>query len=273
MKSPLVCMQEFIHRHPKLVVITGAGISTQSGIPSYRNASGTWQRREAIQHQDFLSQSLTRQRYWARSILGWEVVAKAQPNPSHRHLAQWEADGRIIQLVTQNVDGLHRAAGSNNVLELHGRLDRVRCLTCHSYSDRSVIQTQLIQLNPALWHYAQNHHHQAGPDGDAAIDDWPSTDTVCPLCPKCRGTIMPDVVFYGGTVPKARVELVYRNLEQADALLIIGSSLMVFSAYRFCKQAKHIGLPLAVINQGFTRADNLLDCKLEMDCAEALAQL
>jgi NAD-dependent SIR2 family protein deacetylase len=273
MKSALHALKTFIADHPRLIVVTGAGISNNSGIPTYRDARGSWQRREPIQHQRFLDDELCRQRYWARSLLGWDIVRRAQPNMAHRVLEGWERDGKIIQLVTQNVDGLHRAAGSNNVLELHGRLDRARCLQCYAYVDRNWIQKQLIASNPELWQFIQTGHHQAGPDGDAEVDDWPHSSVHCPSCPKCNGTLMPDVVFFGGSVPKARVELVYQNLQQANGLLIIGSSMMTLSAYRFCKYAKQHNIAIAAINLGVTRADDLLACKLEMDCTAALRQL
>lgn len=266
-------LQKFIEQHQRLLIITGAGLSVQSGIPSYRDHAGKWQRSPAIQHQEFLSKASSRQRYWARSLFGWPLIANAQPNIAHRQLTQWERDGRIQLLLTQNIDGLHRAAGCNNVLELHGRVDRVQCLDCYSYTDRHKIQQQLIELTSDLWQLAQNQSIIAAPDGDADINHHAIGQVQCPRCPKCSGILMPDVVFYGGTVPKARVELALDHLKKSDAVLLMGSSMMVYSAFRFCRHASQEGIPIAAINQGVTRADDLLQCKLEMECSAALGQL
>lgn len=266
-------IQQFIGQQPRLFIITGAGLSVQSGIPSYRDHNGKWQRSKAIQHSEFLNQRISRQRYWSRSLFGWPLIANAKPNTAHRQLAQWEKDGRIQQLLTQNVDGLHRAAGCNNVLELHGRMDRVQCLACYRYIDRQQIQQQLFEKNQHILQQFEQHSVAMAPDGDADIDPAIAKQLQCPSCPKCSGTVMPDVVFYGGTVPKARVSLAYEQLKKSSGVLIIGSSMMVFSAFRFCRHAAQEGIPIAAINQGLTRADNLLQCKLEMDCSAALRLL
>ncbi len=267
-------MLEFLRKYPRLVVITGAGLSAPSGIPTYRDKDGNWLRRDPIQHQQFIQDENERKRYWARSILGWELVSSAKPNNAHRVLASWERQGRLETLITQNVDGLHRKAGSNNVLDLHGRLDRVQCLSCYHISLRSNLQAQLIESNPELWEYVKTAGIGAGPDGDANVDDWDMNSVICPSCSVCGDNrLKPGVVFYGGTVPKARVGLAKTSIKKADALLIIGSSLQVFSAYRFCKYAHENAKPIAAINLGKTRADDLLNVKLDADIPLALQTL
>ncbi|GAA6151500.1 NAD-dependent protein deacetylase [Pseudoteredinibacter isoporae] len=272
--NDILAMREFLQQHPRLVVISGAGLSAESGIPTYRDAEGNWLRREPIQHQRFVQELSERQRYWARSVLGWQLVSASKPNRAHKTLAQWEREGRIELLISQNVDGLHRKAGSNNVLNLHGRLDRVQCLSCYHIAQRETVQTQLIERNPDLWDYVKGAGIDAGPDGDANVDDWDMAQVRCPVCPRCgQETLKPDVVFFGGTVPKARVALAKDAIRRADGLLIIGSSLMVFSGFRFCKYAEEINKPIAAINLGMTRADALLQLKLDMDVGEALRSL
>lgn len=273
-QTNLSAMIKFLAENPRLLIITGAGLSASSGIPTYRDKDGNWLRREPIQHQQFIQHESERKRYWARSLLGWKLVSSAKPNIAHRVLAAWEQDGRTESLVTQNVDGLHRRAGSNNVLDLHGRLDRVQCLSCYHISRREALQGQLIESNPELWQYVKTAGLSAGPDGDANVDDWDMETVTCPACPKCGDNILkPSVVFYGGTVPKARVELVKLAIQRADALLIIGSSLQVFSAYRFCKYAHEHSKPIAAINRGKTRADDLLSVKLESEISSAMRAL
>ncbi|NHO85654.1 NAD-dependent protein deacetylase [Pseudoteredinibacter isoporae] len=272
--NDIFSMRAFLQKHPRVVVITGAGLSAESGIPTYRDAQGNWLRREPIQHQRFIQELSERQRYWARSMLGWKLVSASQANSAHKSLARWEQEGRIELLISQNVDGLHRKAGSNNVLNLHGRLDRVQCLNCYHIAQREDVQSQLISDNPELWHYVRHAGIDAGPDGDANVDDWDMSQVRCPVCPACgQEALKPDVVFFGGTVPKARVELAKAAIRKADALLIIGSSLMVFSGFRFCKYAQEMNKPMAAINLGMTRADELLDLKLDMDIGEALKAL
>lgn len=267
----ITAMAGFIKQHPRLVVLTGAGLSAASGIPTYRDASGKWLRREPIQHRQFIELNSERQRYWARSLLGWMLVSEARPNKAHKTLAEWEQLGRIELLISQNVDGLHRMAGSNNVLELHGRLDRVQCLNCYRFSHRSDIQQQLIELNLRLWQAVQSSSIDAGPDGDANVDDWDMSTVHCPTCPYCKQqSLKPDVVFFGGTVPKGRVDHCKSAIARADALLVIGSSLQVFSGYRFCKLAHEQGKAIAAINIGETRADPLLTTKLSLAAKPAL---
>ncbi len=268
--SPAVITElpEFIAGHRRLLVLTGAGCSTDSGIPDYRDNDGQWKRTPPVTYQAFMGEDATRQRYWARSLLGWPRFAHAQPNATHHALAALEADGRVELLLTQNVDCLHQRAGSQTVIDLHGRLDQVRCMGCELRSSREVLQQRLLQANPG-WETLQ-----AGiaPDGDADLEADFSTFEV-PACDACGGVLKPDVVFFGENVPRERVSNVHEHLQRADAVLVVGSSLMVYSGFRFVEAAAKAGLPIAAVNLGRTRADHLLSLKIEMPCAQALAFL
>ena len=259
----------FVQRYPRLFVLSGAGISTDSGIPGYRDADGQWRRTPPVLLQDFLRSESVRQRYWARSMAGWPAVANARPNIAHEALARLETAGRLQRLVTQNVDGLHQRGGSSRVIELHGNLETVVCLECRASHSRAWIQRVLELLNPEF---------QAAPaatvaDGDADIERCNFDRFLVPQCPRCSGVLKPNVVFFGEGVPRERVDDALRSLKQADAMLVIGSSLMVYSGFRFCELADAIGKPIAAINLGRTRADHLLALKIERPCAEALASL
>ncbi|CAA0121681.1 NAD-dependent protein deacetylase [Halioglobus japonicus] len=251
-------LANFFVDHPRLVVLTGAGISAPSGIPTYRDRHGAWQHRSPIQEQAFLIDEQTRRRYWARSWYGWPLIRDALPNPAHHALASLEAQGRIELLITQNVDSLHQRAGSRNVLDLHGAVGRVRCLTCGAIHCRESIQEQLAGDN--VWPTPAGH--QPRPDGDMETPDALLDHLVLPLCPLCGGDLKPDVVFFGGSVPRENVASCHEALARADALLAIGSSLMVFSGFRFCRLAAELGKPVALINPGVTRADALACFKL-----------
>jgi NAD-dependent SIR2 family protein deacetylase len=259
----------FIRQHDRLFVLSGAGISTDSGIPGYRDDNGEWKRSPPVQWQDFLRSASTRQRYWARSMVGWPVVARALPNPAHRALAQLEAAGRVRQLVTQNVDGLHQRAGSSAVIELHGNVSEVPCLDCGGQHLRADIQHTLEQDNPTFCDLSAT----PVPDGDADLESRPIEAFRVPTCPSCRGMLKPAVVFFGESVPRQRVDDAVLALERADAMLVVGSSLMVYSGYRFCEWAKRMGKPIAAINLGRTRADHLFSVKVEASCAAVLAPL
>ena len=258
---------------PRWTVLTGAGLSTGSGIPDYRDAQGAWKRPPPVDFRDFMAHEATRQRYWARSLIGWPIFRQAQPNAAHQALAQLESLGRIAQLITQNVDGLHQAAGSQHVVDLHGRLDAVVCMSCQRQWHRADWQAQLLAANP----HWQHRHASAAPDGDADLSGVDFSAFTVPPCPHgphgCGGIVKPDVVFYGENVPRERVQSAMRTLEDSDALLVVGSSLMVFSGLRFVHAAQQQGSLVAAINLGVTRADALLDCKLAMPCAEALQAL
>lgn len=258
---------DWIARHPRLFLLTGAGVSTGSGIPDYRDASGAWKRSPPVTWQAFTGDPATYRRYWARSFVGWPWFASAHPNPAHRALAALEDAGRIVALVTQNVDALHQRAGSRAVIDLHGRLDRTVCLGCGDAVAREDLQTTLAALNPG-W---RPHAAASAPDGDADIDADAVSRFVAPCCAHCGGALKPDVVFFGENVPRARYAQAVEALHAADAALVVGSSLMVYSGFRFARMARERGMPLAILNRGRTRADDLADLKLDADCADALA--
>ena len=262
-------LQSFVDQHRRLFVLTGAGCSTDSGIPDYRDADGGWKRSQPVTYQAFMGEELTRKRYWARSLVGWRRFGKALPNPTHRALARLEELGKLELLLTQNVDGLHQRAGNRQVVDLHGRLDTVRCMGCEARSPRHALQQTLLQLNPA---WAALDAIDA-PDGDADLDGHDFSSFVVPPCPHCGGVLKPDVVFFGENVPRVRVGTAMQALEAADAVLVVGSSLMVFSGYRFAHAAAKAGKPIAAVNLGRTRADPLLTLKVAQPCAEALAFL
>jgi len=267
--SAVEALAAFVRRHPRLLVLTGAGISTESGIPAYRDHSGAWTHSPPLQLQEFLGSEQGRRRYWGRSLVGWPRVAAARPNPGHRALARLEAAGHVELLVTQNVDGLHGRAGSRAVVDLHGRLDTVSCLDCGLRLPRGELQRSLATLNPELPALAA----VAAPDGDASVRDQDWSALQIPACQGCGGILKPDVVFYGESVPAARVERALAALARADALLVAGSSLMVYSGFRFARAAAQQGKPLAAVNLGRTRADELLSLKLEAPCGELLPAL
>ena len=262
-------LQTFVDRHRRLFVLTGAGCSTRSGIPDYRDADGQWKRVQPVTYQAFMGNEATRRRYWARSLLGWRRFREARPNDAHRALARLEAMGRSELLLTQNVDRLHQAAGSAEVIDLHGRLDRVRCMECERRKPRDEMQDELARLNPG-WLALDAAD---APDGDADLEDADFASFAVPSCRRCCGVLKPDVVFFGESVPPDRVEAAARRLEQADAMLIVGSSLMVYSGFRFVDMAVRAGKPVAAINLGRTRADGLLALKVEQACEAALTFL
>ncbi|HWX48476.1 MAG TPA: NAD-dependent protein deacetylase [Roseomonas sp.] len=262
-------LQAFIHRHRRLFMLTGAGCSTNSGIPDYRDADGQWKRAQPVTFQAFMGSAATRQRYWARSLIGWRIFGQVKPNPAHAALARLESLGKSELLLTQNVDRLHQAAGSTRVIDLHGRLDQVRCMGCGQASPREAMQETLVRLNPG-WAALDAI---AAPDGDADLDGTEFSSFRVPPCPCCGGLLKPDVVFFGETVPKGRVEAAFQALERADAVLVVGSSLMVYSGFRFVQAAARAGKPVAAVNLGRTRADDLLALKVAQPCAEALAFL
>ena len=262
-------LEDFIGRHRRLFVLTGAGCSAPSGIPDYRDADGQWKRRQPVTGQAFMRDAATRRRYWARSLLGWRRFRAAAPNAAHRALARLEASGKADCLTTQNVDRLHQAAGSEAVIDLHGRLDRVRCMACGALSPRQDLQEALASLNPD-WLTLQAAD---APDGDADLDGADFSAFAVPGCSCCGGVLKPDVVFYGENVPRDRVETAFAHLDAADAMLIVGSSLMVYSGYRFAERAAVRQKPIAAVNLGRTRADPLIALKVEAPCEQALAFL
>jgi NAD-dependent SIR2 family protein deacetylase len=251
-----------------VLVLTGAGVSTESGIPDYRDESGQWKRSPPMQYREFIGSEARRRRYWARSVLGFKVLGHAQPNLAHRVLADFQRRGLVSAIVTQNVDGLHQAAGADNVIDLHGRIDQVVCLGCGRTSSRASLQHELEAQNPE-W------AARAGiiaPDGDADPGGADDSEFHVVACP-CGGLLKPDVVFFGENVPVARVEATLAALESSRSLLVVGSSLMVFSGYRFVRAAARLGRPIAVINRGQTRADAVAVAKLEGDAGARLSEI
>lgn len=259
----------FIRAHPRLFVLTGAGCSTASGIPDYRDAEGQWKRPQPVTFQAFMGEEATRQRYWARSLVGWRVMGHAQPGAAHRALARLEALGHVEMLLTQNVDGLHDAAGSRSTVDLHGRIDTVRCMHCETRMPRAALQQRLLEANPA-WAHLQA---ETAPDGDAYLDGLDFSTFAVPACPACgQGPLKPDVVFFGENVPRERVTAAREALQRADAALVAGSSLMVYSGFRFVQAAADAGKPIAAVNQGRTRGDALFALKLQSDVGQTLAE-
>jgi NAD-dependent SIR2 family protein deacetylase len=266
----------FLRRHRRLLVLTGAGCSTPSGIPDYRDREGAWKHRRPMTFAEFTGSAAARRRYWAGSLRGWPRVRDAAPNDAHAAIARLEAEGRVSRVVTQNVDRLHQRAGSRRVTDLHGRLDVVECLGCGCRVGRDDVQALLVAWNP---HHAAPLPAQGGaangvdgelrPDGDVSVQG--SLDELrVPDCPECGGILKPAVVFFGENVPRERVCDAFTALEQSDALLVVGSSLMVFSGYRFVRAARALGRECAALNLGRTRADAELTLKVEGDCSQLL---
>src|SRR4051794_2791292 len=268
-QSSAEALVEFVERHARLFVLTGAGCSTDSGIPDYRNEAGEWKRARPIMFGEFVGNERARRRYWARSLVGYKRLRAARPNDAHHALTTLERHGRLTQLVTQNVDGLHQAAGTRRVIDLHGRIDVVRCLGCDYRMDREALQAELVRRNPA---YDALDALEA-PDGDADLEVGAFDDFNVPSCPMCGGLLKPDVVFFGEGVPRERVQQAMEALEAADAMLVVGSSLMVYSGFRFAKAMAEMSRPVAAINLGTTRADALLTLKITDRCASALRLL
>jgi NAD-dependent SIR2 family protein deacetylase len=259
-------LRHWMTRHRRVFALTGAGCSTASGIPDYRDDHGAWRRRPPVMIQAFRTQDEVYQRYWARAYVGWPRLAGAAPNAAHRAFAIWEAAGTLLHLVTQNVDGLHQRAGSRAVVDLHGRLDVVVCLGCGARISRSALQEAIAAANPG-W----QSDSTTAPDGDADIDAAVIESFVPPRCEQCGGLLKPDVVFFGENVPRDRYEYAREALAHADALLVAGSSLMVYSGFRFVRLAHDAGLPIAIVNRGRTRGDDVAELKIAGDVGATLA--
>lgn len=251
-------------RGARVAVLTGAGCSTESGIPDYRGEGA--RPRTPIQHQDFVRHEATRRRYWARSSIGWKRVADARPNAAHRALADLESDGHLTGLVTQNVDGLHQKAGSHEVLELHGSLAVVRCLACDRAVPRDTVQRRLLEQNPGFAEASA----ASTPDGDAEVAAADVEGFLVPGCDACGGVLKPDVVFFGGSVPRDRVDAAFAVVDAADVLLVVGSSLAVFSGYRFVLRARDRSIPVAIVNRGPTRGDAIATLRVDGCAGEVL---
>jgi NAD-dependent SIR2 family protein deacetylase len=246
--------------------LTGAGLSTDSGIPDYRGPGAP--RRMPMNFSEFASGPAARQRYWARSHLGWQRMRAARPNPGHHALATMERHGVVSAVITQNVDGLHRQAGSQVVVDLHGRIADVLCLTCGDRSSRVALHERLSELNPG---FGAGVDVGTRPDGDVALEDVSGFRLAG--CTHCGGPLKPDVVFFGENVPRERVERCRALVERASALLVAGSSLAVLSGLRFVRQAHRAGIPVVILNRGTTRGDDLATVRLDAGCSETLSRL
>ena len=271
-------LAELIDRSRRLVVLTGAGCSTDSGIPDYRSPGGAWTRHKPIYYGAFVRSAEVRRFYWARSFRGWPRFSAARPNRAHAALAELESRGRVHQLITQNVDDLHQEAGSRAVVQLHGRNRLVVCLGCGAEFPREAIQQRLSDLNSewlaaAPWHRLSADEADFAPDGDSEI----ARDTIggftVPDCPVCGGVLKPHVVFFGESVPPAKVTYAMGRVDEADALLVVGSSLTVWSGFRFAKRAAERCIPVAIVNIGPTRADDLATLKIEANCGDVLGRV
>lgn len=253
-----------------MLVVTGAGISTASGIPDYRDKEGVRRGRPPMMYQEFAASEASRKRYWARSTVGWPRVRDASPNEAHVALAELGRTGLLAGLITQNVDGLHQKAGSSDVVDLHGNLHRVRCMDCQSLWEREAVQDVLLSANPALTEVEAI----LAPDGDALLASEFLEGFQLPSCLSCGGVrLKPDVVFFGENVAPSVSAQAASLAGHADAMLVVGSSLMAFSAFRLCKAVAARGKPIFALNQGVTRADDLLSLKLAVSCERALPVL
>ncbi|HZA04744.1 MAG TPA: NAD-dependent protein deacetylase [Propionibacteriaceae bacterium] len=251
------------------VALTGAGMSTDSGIPDYRGPTSV--RATPMLFSEFIGSAEAQRRYWARSYQGWRQIGQARPNAGHRTLATLERPGGLTGIVTQNVDGLHRAAGSRAVIDLHGDIASVICLDCGARCSRSETQRRLAALNPDVLPPVRLEHAELRPDGDARVERW--SDFVLADCADCSGRLKPDVVFFGESVPRDRVDQAYAYVDAADLLVVLGSSLTVMSGLRFVRHSAKAGRPVIIINRGPTRGDELATLKIDAGCSETLATL
>jgi NAD-dependent SIR2 family protein deacetylase len=255
-----------------VTVLSGAGLSTESGIPDYRGPSGQARRTGSpMTYQEFTGSAGARQRYWARSHFGWRHVTGAAPNAGHRAVAALERAGFVSGIITQNVDGLHQAAGARAVTELHGSLHRVVCLSCWERSSREVLDARLRAANPAWTAAAVGIEPAVNPDGDVALEETGGFSVVD--CLACGGLLKPDVVFFGENVPKARVEECFALVSASSALVVLGSSLTVMSGLRYVRHAASLGIPVLIVNQGTTRGDDLATARLDAPLGAALTSL
>ena len=257
-------------RGRRVVVLAGAGVSTESGIPDYRGAGRS--PRRTIQYREFIGSAAVRARYWARSAVGWPVMSAARPNRAHVALAALERAGCVAGVITQNVDGLHAAAGSGEVVELHGALARVRCLGCGGVGARAALQVRIEALNPGVLARVAALT-AAAPDGDAELADGEVAAFQVPTCDACGGALKPDVVLFGENVPAPVVARAWALFDRAEALLVVGSSLAVFSGYRFVVRAAERGVPVAIVNLGPTRGDGAATARVEARLGAALPAL
>jgi NAD-dependent SIR2 family protein deacetylase len=253
-----------------VVVLSGAGLSTDSGIPDYRGATGSLRRHTPMTYQTFTGDPRGRHRYWARSFVGWRQIRRARPNDGHRAVGELQAAGLLGGVITQNVDGLHQAGGAREVVELHGGLDRTVCLNCGDVADRAELDERLRAANP---HFGPRTD-EINPDGDAELPDEVLDGFVMVGCRACGdGPLKPDVVFFGETVPRDRVERCFDLVQDADTLLVLGSSLTVMSGYRFVLRAAKLGITVAIVNVGRTRGDAKADVRVDAPLGVVLPAL
>jgi NAD-dependent SIR2 family protein deacetylase len=252
------------------LVLSGAGLSTESGIPDYRGPTGLARRATPMTYQTFTGSADARRRYWARSYLGWRHIARAVPNDGHRAVAELARRGRLTGIITQNVDGLHQAAGAAAVTELHGSLHRVICLACGQRTERAELDRRLATANPG---WGAGLSATVNPDGDAVLDDEAAASFLVADCAACGGVLKPDVVFFGENVPPPRVQACYNLVEAASALVVLGSSLTVMSGFRYVRHAAGLGCPVVIVNQGATRGDAYAAATLDAPLGPALTAL
>jgi NAD-dependent SIR2 family protein deacetylase len=253
-----------------VLVLSGAGMSTGSGIPDYRGPNGAYARgHQPMTYQNFLRNEDGRRRYWARSHVGWITFSQAQPNAAHAALAHMEQGGFVDSVITQNVDGLHQSAGSSRVIDLHGRLDRVICLKCGALQDRTDVHERLVEVNPDFSTLVE----RINPDGDYEILDGQLVDFKIVSCKACQGILKPDVVYFGESVPAKRVDAAFELVNRCSTLLVLGSTLMVYSGRRFVEHAHKNGKTVAIINQGHTRCDHIADIRMDADVNDILPTL
>ncbi len=260
---------DFVRAHPRLFVLGGAGCSTASGLGDYRDREGRWKRKQPMTGQVFRADEAMRRRYWARSSVGWPAFSAARPGTAHRALVELQRAGTATHLVTQNVDGLHARAGHRDAVDLHGRLSDVVCLACGDVSARDAFQVRLLAASPWLAELSGAY----APDGDADLEPADVDRLEVPACERCGGMLKPDVVFFGENVPRPRVEDALARLAASDALLVAGSSLMVFSGFRFARAAAAAGQPVVIVNEGVTRADALARLRVGGDVGARLEKL
>lgn len=253
-----------------MVVLSGAGLSTESGIPDYRGPSGLQRGATPMTYQTFTGDPVARRRYWARSYLGWRTIAEAAPNDGHRAVARLQRCGLVTGIVTQNVDGLHQAGGADPVIELHGGLDRVVCLDCGDLTARTALDLRLRRMNPG---FHPQESPEVNPDGDVDLTDEQAADFAPADCGRCGGMLKPDVVFFGEQVPMPRVEAAFGLVEGAAALLVLGSSLTVLSGRRFVIRAAKLGVPIAIVNQGPTKSDDAAAVLVDAPLGKTLSRL
>lgn len=254
----------------RVLILSGAGLSTESGIPDYRGPTGLARRAQPMTYQVFTGSAAARRRYWARSYLGWRHIARAAPNDGHRAVAELSRRGLLTGIITQNVDGLHQAAGAFGVTELHGSLHRVICLSCGQRTARTELERRLKAANPG-WDDARLA--AVNPDGDAVLDDEATESFQVVDCSACDGVLKPDVVFFGENVPRRRAEACYAMVERSRALVVLGSSLTVMSGFRYVRHAAGLQRPVVIVNQGETRGDGYATATLDAPLGQTLTDL